>query len=63
MKSSEGRNAPKIVLRFIVRQITNFITSKQFKKRVMDFLFNVVDDVVTMVYDHAKENSKSKQKR
>lgn len=55
MKKISRIHAPKVVTEFIVHQSTNFIASNAFKKRVMDFLFNVVDDVVTMVYKDSKE--------
>ncbi|MFC6176268.1 hypothetical protein ACFQAV_05420 [Companilactobacillus huachuanensis] len=54
MKRFSESKAPKVVVNFIVHQSANFIASKEFKKRVMDFLFNVVDDVVTMVYNDSK---------
>ena len=45
MKKIAEIKAPKAIVDFIVHQSTSFIASKEFKKRVMDFLFNVVDDV------------------
>jgi len=54
MKKVSEIKAPKAIVDFIVHQSTSFIASKEFKKRVMDFLFNVVDDVVTMVYNDSK---------
>ncbi|GAQ01566.1 hypothetical protein NBRC111452_1378 [Companilactobacillus farciminis] len=41
----------RIFTKFTSKQITNFVSSKEFKKRVMDFIFNAVDDVVTIVYN------------
>ncbi|MGQ2375587.1 hypothetical protein [Companilactobacillus zhachilii] len=55
MEKKRILHAPKIITNFIVHQSTNFITSKEFQKRVMDFLFNVVDDVVTMVYKNSNK--------
>lgn len=51
---------PQTVFKFIVKQITSFLTSRQFKKRVKEFLFAVVDDVVTLAYNDFK---KQQQKR
>lgn len=51
MTKKSALHAPKVLVNFTMKQMTNFTTSKEFKKRVMDFLFNVVDDVVTMVYN------------
>lgn len=51
---------PQTVFKFIVKQITSFLTSRQFKKRVKEFLFAVVDDVVTLAYNDFK---KKQQKR
>lgn len=55
-----NKHAPKVFLQFIIKQMTVFITSKEFKKRVMDFLFNVVDDVVSLAYDNAKKSESRK---
>ena len=54
MKKIAEIKAPKAIVDFIVHQSTNFIASKEFKKRVTDFIFNAVDDVVTMVYNNTK---------
>lgn len=54
MKKIAEIKAPKVVVDFIVHQSTDFIASKEFKKRVTDFIFNAVDDVVTMVYNNSK---------
>lgn len=55
-----NKHAPKVFLKFIIKQMTVFVTSKEFRKRVMDFLFNVVDDVVTLVYDNNKKSESRK---
>ena len=52
MKKVGNIHAPKVVLNFTIKQMTNFVSSKAFKTIVTDFLFNVVDDVVTLVYDN-----------
>ena len=49
------KRTPKVVRKFIDRQMTSFITSKKFKQRVMDFLFDAVDDVVGLVYENNKK--------
>jgi len=54
MKKIAEIKAPKAIVDFIVHQSTSFIASKEFKKRVTDFIFNAVDDVVTMVYNNSK---------
>jgi len=54
MKKISEIKAPKAIVDFIVHQSTSFIASKEFKKRVTDFIFNAVDDVVTMVYNNSK---------
>lgn len=46
---------PKVLFKFIVKQINTFLSSKVFKKRVKEFLFGVIDDVVTLVYDDSKK--------
>lgn len=48
------KRTPKVVRKFIDRQMTSFITSKKFKQCVMDFLFDAVDDVVGLVYENNK---------
>lgn len=53
MGKINNNHLSKMFVSFTTKQMTNFISSKEFKKRVMDFLFNVVDDVVTIVYDEA----------
>jgi len=51
-------HAPKVLVGFIVGQITGFVYSKEFKKRTMEFLSGAVDDVVMMVYKDAQNNNK-----
>lgn len=53
MGKLNNNHISKIFVNFTARQMTNFVSSKEFKKRVMDFIFNAVDDVVTIVYDEA----------
>ena len=53
MGKLNNNHISKIFVNFTAKQMTNFVSSKEFKKRVMDFIFNAVDDVVTIVYDEA----------
>ncbi|QMT83251.1 hypothetical protein [Companilactobacillus pabuli] len=53
MGKINNKRLTRIFTKFTSKQITNFVSSKEFKKRVMDFIFNAVDDVVTIVYDEA----------
>ena len=51
MGKLNNNHISKIFVNFTAKQMTNFVSSKEFKKRVMDFIFNAV--VVTIVYDEA----------
>ena len=53
MGKINNKRLTRIFTKFTSKQITNFVSSKEFKKRVMDFIFNAVDDVVTIVYNEA----------
>ncbi|KRO00311.1 hypothetical protein [Companilactobacillus kimchiensis] len=50
-----GFHAPKVLLNFIVGQMTGFISSKTFKKRVSGFLTETVDDVIDLAYRNTKK--------
>lgn len=54
MEKSTIKHTPKVIRKFIGQQMASFISSKGFKKRVTDFLFDAVDDVVNVVLDNKK---------
>lgn len=49
-------NGPKVVVKFISKQTMVFLTSKVFNERLLDFTFNIVDDIVDLAYDNSKKN-------
>lgn len=56
MKKLSNLHVPKVLVAFMIGQITVFISSKEFKKRTMEFLSDSVDDVVNLAYNEAHEH-------
>lgn len=61
MKKLSNLHVPKVLVAFMIGQIAVFISSKEFKKRTMEFLSDSVDDVVNLAYNEAHEHD-DKQK-